>query len=197
MATVISASTTSNTSYNVLPDTSGSLAFQTGTTPTTALTISASQVTTFANAPVIPGGTINGNLTFGTSNAGIVFDNSSSLINSTLNDYETGTWTPTQGSGLTYTGTLVVAGTYTKIGRVVTVNFRVSATTLTCALAAQFIAGLPFSTAIDAIGFYGASTNGANSVNYVFEAYSTGLIAGGVAVSGSSVYGSITYFATF
>jgi hypothetical protein len=48
MATTISASTTSNTSYNVLPDTSGSLAFQTGATPTTALTIDASQNATFA-----------------------------------------------------------------------------------------------------------------------------------------------------
>ena len=35
-----------------------------------------------------------GNLTFSTSNAGIVFNNSSALTNSTLNDYETGTFTP-------------------------------------------------------------------------------------------------------
>ena len=39
------------------------------------------------------------NLTFGQSNAGIVFNNSSALTNSTLNDYETGTWTPTDASG--------------------------------------------------------------------------------------------------
>lgn len=43
MSTVISASTTLNTAYNVVPDTSGSLAFATGASPTTAMTISSSQ----------------------------------------------------------------------------------------------------------------------------------------------------------
>jgi hypothetical protein len=58
MSTVISASTTLNTAYNVLPDTSGVLAFATGATPTTALTISSSQVVTFAQAPVLPSASI-------------------------------------------------------------------------------------------------------------------------------------------
>jgi hypothetical protein len=64
-----------------------------------------------------------GNLTFNTSNAGIVFNNSSALTNSTLNDYETGTWTPTvAGSGTAGTYTLSsVNAYYTKIGKQVTV----------------------------------------------------------------------------
>ena len=37
----------------------------------------------------------SGNLNMKTSNAGIVFNNGSASVNSTLNDYETGTWTPT------------------------------------------------------------------------------------------------------
>jgi hypothetical protein len=58
MATTISASTTSNTAYNVVPDTSGSLAFQTGATPTTALTISSSQVVSLNNDATIHGLTV-------------------------------------------------------------------------------------------------------------------------------------------
>jgi hypothetical protein len=60
MSTVISASTTLNTAYNVVPDTSGSLAFATGASPTVAMTISSAQVVTFANQPAYTGGTING-----------------------------------------------------------------------------------------------------------------------------------------
>jgi hypothetical protein len=60
--------------------------------------------------------TVTNNLSFGTSNAGIVFNNSSALTNSTLNDYETGTWTPSIGGTATYT---IQDGAYTKIGRFV------------------------------------------------------------------------------
>jgi hypothetical protein len=48
MATTIQVSTTANTAYNVVPDTSGSLVIQTGATPTTALTLDTSQNATFA-----------------------------------------------------------------------------------------------------------------------------------------------------
>jgi hypothetical protein len=58
MATTISASTTSNTAYNVVPDTSGSLVIQTGATPTTALTISSSQVVSLNNDATIHGLTV-------------------------------------------------------------------------------------------------------------------------------------------
>jgi len=58
MSTVISAGTTTNTAYNVNADTSGSLVLATGSGPTTAVTISSSQVATFAQAPVLPSGSI-------------------------------------------------------------------------------------------------------------------------------------------
>jgi len=68
-----------------------------------------------------------GNITFGTSNAGIVFNNSSASTNSTLNDYETGTWTPTDQSGASLSLTVNGGtGIYTKIGNIVTVFFDVS-----------------------------------------------------------------------
>ena len=65
----------------------------------------------------------SGNLLINTSNGGIRFSNSSALTNSTLNDYETGTFTPTlfgtgATSGVTYSAQ---QGTYTKIGNMVTV----------------------------------------------------------------------------
>ena len=68
MATIISASTTANTAYNVVPDTSGSLVIQTGATPTTALTISSAQVVSFANPPTATGaGGVSTNTAYGTS----------------------------------------------------------------------------------------------------------------------------------
>jgi len=54
----ISASTTSITAYKVTADTTGTLVFQTGATPTTAITISTGQVATFAQAPSLPAASI-------------------------------------------------------------------------------------------------------------------------------------------
>lgn len=90
----------------------------------------------WSTAPSVTGGTAcsyvnlatltaTGNLTFGQSNAGIVFNNSSALTNSTLNDYETGTWTPTATYG-TGSATLSANGQYVKIGRLVTITYQLS-----------------------------------------------------------------------
>ena len=56
----ISASTTSTTAYKVTADTTGALVFQTGATPTTAMTLGADQSVTFAGTPTYSGGTANG-----------------------------------------------------------------------------------------------------------------------------------------
>jgi len=61
----------------------------------------------------------NGNLSIQTANAGIVFNKTGALNNSTLNDYEEGTWTPNIGGNATYSGQI---GVYTKIGRMVTIQ---------------------------------------------------------------------------
>ena len=47
---------------------------------------------------------------------------SASTDANTLDDYEEGTWTPNQGSGLTVVGAFSSSGTYTKIGSVVMVT---------------------------------------------------------------------------
>jgi len=63
----------------------------------------------------------------------------------TLDDYEEGTWTPNQGTGLTVIGTFSSVGVYTKVGRQVTVYGYVSATTsIALAGAGQLCSNLPF-----------------------------------------------------
>jgi hypothetical protein len=58
------------------------------------------------------------------SGAGITFPatQSASSNGNTLDDYEEGTWTPNQGTGLTVVGAFSSSGSYTKIGRLVMLN---------------------------------------------------------------------------
>jgi hypothetical protein len=63
----------------------------------------------------------------------------------TLDDYEEGTWTPGQGSGLTVVGTFSSTGRYTKIGRTVFVSGRLQSTTSIATTAGtQMFTGLLF-----------------------------------------------------
>jgi len=66
-----------------------------------------------------------------------------------FDDYEEGTWTPTfTGTGLSGVTYLVQQGTYTKIGRVVTIVFYVGTSgTFTSGSATLTITGLPFTSA--------------------------------------------------
>ena len=68
----------------------------------------------------------------------------------TLDDYEEGTWTPADASGAGLTFTLEYA-TYTKIGRLVTLNLRL-AFPATASVADVLIAGLPFAAAASGSG---------------------------------------------
>jgi hypothetical protein len=64
-----------------------------------------------------------------------------------LNDYEEGTWTPV-ATGLTNVGAVTYTATYTKIGRVVYINLKVSAVTSTTSVAnTTYFSGLPFNPA--------------------------------------------------
>jgi hypothetical protein len=72
-----------------------------------------------AGAPIL---CLSGGSTTATG-TGIAFPatQSASTDANTLDDYEEGTWTPNQGTGLTVIGTYTPSGKYTKIGRSVTV----------------------------------------------------------------------------
>lgn len=75
--------------------------------------------------------TTAGNITMSSSNGGITFNKSGGLNNALLNDYETGTFTPTllingsPGTGVTYGSQL---GAYTKVGNVVTATVFIALT---------------------------------------------------------------------
>ena len=91
---------------------------------------------------------INGNLILGTSGKGIDFSATPGTGTSELlNDYEEGNWTPV-ATGLTNVGAVTYIATYTKIGRVVYINLKVTAVTSTTSVAnTTFFSGLPFTPA--------------------------------------------------
>jgi hypothetical protein len=76
----------------------------------------------------------------------------------TLDDYEEGTWTPTDasGAGLSFP---TANGTYTKIGRVVTIRAKILYPSTANGSSAQ-IGGLPFN-----VGSYGSGNYPANAIN--------------------------------
>jgi hypothetical protein len=108
-------------------------------------------------------GTISvGNATPSTSGAGITFPaaQSASSDANTLDDYEEGTWTPTDnsGAGLTFTNP---RGVYTKVGRVVTAHFNL--TFPSTASADNITISLPFTSA----NLFGGGTYGnAGCISY-------------------------------
>ena len=140
--------------------------------------------------------TSNGNLNLTTSNAGVVFNNSSALTNSTLNDYETGTFTPNLAfgggsSGMTYS---IQTGSYVKIGRLVFVSVNIQLTALGSSTGASTITNLPF-TALSG-NAYGAGLSLAYSNGMQYQSGYAMWITNGtnvinfnqLGVNGTSVY---------
>jgi hypothetical protein len=155
----------------------------------------------------------SGNLLVGTTSAtsgggviqvsnGITFPatQSASSNANTLDDYEEGTWTPSQGAGLTVVGTFSSSGTYTKIGRVVNLRGSVTGST-SIALAASdtvICGNIPF-TPIGSVPDrnIGGMTNNTNSASGAVSAlgsfttiYNIGTIA-----ATTDIHFSVTYFA--
>jgi hypothetical protein len=102
----------------------------------------------------------------------------------TLDDYEEGTWTPTQGGNLTIVGTFSSSGSYTKIGRfVVARGILIGSTSaaFTGGSPAILCAGLPFTSAEAALG------------NAVDNNFNQGIVC---TPSSTNVYGSSAITAT-
>jgi len=137
--------------------------------------INASQIAT----PITLPGNVTlstGNLVIGTAGKGIDFSATShpaGMTSELLADYEEGTWTPGQGGGVTVVGTYSSSGTYTKIGRNVTVQFKVSgSTSIAVTSGSSFVTGLPFS-GIAGLWFVGSSVNNSGTLStnpFVLEA---------------------------
>lgn len=115
---------------------------------------------------------IDGNLVIGTAGKGIDFSADPSapgMTSELLDDYEEGTWTPsvTSFSGtITTVGT--VLGTYTKIGRQVTVFADCTITTNGTGGTLLLVKGLPFTQDRTVVQFYagcGESRNTANALS--------------------------------
>jgi hypothetical protein len=135
----------------------------------------------------------SGNLIIGTSGNGVSFAATAGTGTSELlADYEEGTWTPTQGAGLTVVGAFSSSGTYTKVGRMVTVRGLLNGATSIAAVAGTAMCGaLPFTPSGSGLGT--AVDNNAASGCVLFVS------TGGSLLSASNVTASpaIGFGATF
>ena len=112
--------------------------------------------------------------------------------------YSEGTWTPSQGAGLTVVGTFSSGGTWTKIGRLVNVSGFVKGTTsVAVATAATVIAGnLPFTVLTGTTAYYmGNATNNDANVNIGILAFqnTTNIISVQTVAATPGIYFSCTY----
>jgi hypothetical protein len=137
---------------------------------------------------------------------GLKFNGDTAAANA-LDDYEEGTWTPSLGGNTTYSAQ---GGTYTKIGRQVTVHFVLGVTTLGTGSAAN-ITGLPFTSfssnrGAGGVAFVDAPSTGYASINpfaltsSTTLAFVTSTILGvwadqsNVFTDGTTISGTVTYF---
>ena len=136
-----------------------------------------------------------GNATPSTSGAGITFPatQSASSNANTLDDYEEGTWTPTQGTFDTWTSPVFTA-TYTKIGRLVTVFLSQQSGTIGWA-ASDYMGGLPFTvgTGLQAIGYAGDTTPSSDNGYILADSNSTSLFFNKANASEASLCFTISY----
>ena len=136
-----------------------------------------------SGAFVFAGGTATAN------GIGITFPatQSASSNANTLDDYEEGTWTPNQGSGLAVVGTFSSSGTYTKIGRTVFVTGILSGSTSISTPTGDIItSNLPFTSLNAGSTGMGNMTN--NSLNVTSSTW--------VNINTTTLYGNVTIAAT-
>jgi hypothetical protein len=177
--------------------THGNLLFFTGTTNGTA-----SERARIDSSGRLLVGTSSGNANGGILQltSGITFPATAVAASdpNTLDDYEEGTWTPTQGGGLTVVGTFSSAGHYTKVGRQVTVQGYVQSTTTVAAAANAIICGgLPF-TVMNVTGshFIGSGSNANLSalINVWANQASTNIYAVTSMAATAGIYFTVSYF---
>jgi hypothetical protein len=132
---------------------------------------------------------------FATAGKGIDFSanaNAPGMTSELLNWYEEGTWTPSQGSGITVVGAFSSSGRYTRIGRLVTIEGTLTgATSIAAALGSVICTNLPFVTGGDFMGV--AVWNSAQSSSSFFAQTSTIYAVEAISTS-PAIYFTITYF---
>jgi hypothetical protein len=143
-------------------------------------------------ALVFAGGTTTAN------GIGITFPatQSASSDANTLDDYEEGTWTPSQGAGLTVVGAYTSQGFYTKIGNTVTVYASLfGATSVASSTTGILCGGLPFTPAPPSAGYVvGSITNQAGNISNTCFSLNSVNVYGAVAVAANSgIHFTMTY----
>ena len=116
----------------------------------------------------------------------------------TLDDYERGTWTPNQGSGITRVGTFSSSGTYTKIGNFVFIAGKISgSTSVACAATGVITSNLPF-TCLGQLSAAGGVLNGSQSSSGItfVNPSSTSLFSPNAISAFTDIYFSAVYQAT-
>lgn len=133
---------------------------------------------------------VDGNLVIGTAGKGIDFSidpHPAGMTSELLDDYEEGTWTPSQGGGLTVVGAFTSYGYYTKIGRQVTVFGSISGSTSIAANSGQVMCGaLPFAVVIPGVGAANSNTSVTAAASEVYSNANIGAVA--------TIIFSCTYF---
>ena len=137
----------------------------------------------------------SGNLAPSVAGKGIDFSantHAAGMTSELLNWYEEGAWTPNQGAGLTVVGSFSSTGTYTRIGRQVTVRGTLTgSTSVACAAVGIMSSNLPFASATDTPGNY---FNGTVTAGGQIDASSNSTFAVGAIPATSTIYFSVTYF---
>lgn len=135
-----------------------------------------------------------GNVVQGTAAKGFNFSANTPLAGKTstiLNWYEEGTWTPNQGAGLTLVGAFSSTGTYTRIGRQVSISGTVTGATSVAVTAAGVVtSNLPFTV--------GTAGHG-DATNVAVTASATVICTGTSVTSAAAIAatGTITFSATY
>jgi len=113
----------------------------------------------------------------------------------TLDDYKEGTWTPNQGAGLTVVGAFSSSGTYTKIGRQVTVLGQVNgATSVALASPANLICtNLPFAIAGNLSTGTMVSVDGTKA-GFIYGNGTTNVANSSTIAATSGIQFTLTYF---
>ena len=136
-----------------------------------------------------------GNLIQGTAAKGVNFTantGAAGMTSQLLNWYEEGTWTPSQGGGLTVVGTFSSSGTYTRIGRQVTAIANLNATTsVTAAAGGIACAGLPFSVSGASVG---SLTTNALTQSSSASAYLDRFYSSSATTAATGLIITVTYF---
>jgi hypothetical protein len=160
---------------------------------------------TVVNSPIKSGDQtiVGGNLVIATSGKGVDFSaagQSSGTTSKILDDYEEGTWTPNQGSGLTVVGTFSSSGKYTKIGNQVNVvGILTGSTSIEVAQYGIILTNLPFpnNSALMSIGVLVNSYQASTSPFYTSTAAPTYLNSMMSTSATPSIWFSITYLTDF